>query len=73
MNLTVEDLLAQAEQLSTADQELLLERLQQKFHFSAPDIDAAWREEVERRADGMDDGSRPATPWKQARERLGLK
>ena len=67
-----EKTVAQAEQLSTADQALLLERLRQKFHFPDAAIDAAWREEVERRAEGMDDGSRPATPWSEARKRLGL-
>lgn len=73
MNPTVDDLIAQAEQLSPLDQELLLERLRQKFYVCDPVVDAAWRVEVERRADGMDDGSRPATPWSEARLRLGLK
>lgn len=36
-----------------------------------PAVDAAWQQEAERRAEGMDDGSRPATPWSEARKKLG--
>lgn len=73
MNPTVDDLVAQAEKLSVDERELLLERLLQTIASSAePEVEAAWREEVERRVDGMDDGSRPAVPWNEARKRLGL-
>ncbi len=71
MNLTVDELVTQAEKLSVDDRELLLLRLQQKLA-ADPEADATWIAEVERRADGMDDGSRPATAWSEARQRLGL-
>lgn len=71
MNPLVDDLLHQAEALSADDLELLLDRLMRRV-VPDPGVDAAWKAEVERRADGMDDGSRPAVQWDDARRRLGL-
>ena len=73
MNPTVDELMEQAEKLSADDLEILLGRLRQKYAPAMdPEIEAAWTVEVERRADGMDDGTRPAVPWGEARKLLGL-
>ncbi|MDP1691253.1 MAG: addiction module protein [Burkholderiaceae bacterium] len=73
MNPTVDDLVAQAEQLSPDDLELLVLRLQQSLDRSAdPTIEAAWMAEVERRADAMDRGEAKFHPWEEVRKDLGL-
>lgn len=73
MNPTVDELVAQAEQLSAGDRDLLLIRLQQAL---APAVDAgieaAWMAEVERRVEAMDRGEMRSVPWEEARKRLGL-
>ncbi|MBC7482799.1 MAG: addiction module protein [Rhizobacter sp.] len=73
MNPTVDELVAQAEQFSAGDRDLLLIRLQQAL---APAVDAgieaAWMAEVERRVEAMDRGEMRSVPWEEARKRLGL-
>jgi putative addiction module component (TIGR02574 family) len=73
MNPTVDELVAQAERLSAADRELLLDRLRQTL--ASPmdlEIEAAWAAEVERRLDAVDRGEMPSIPWDEAKKRLGL-
>ncbi len=73
MNPTVDELVAQAEQLPVADRELLVDRLRQTLPtFIDPDIEAAWIEEIERRLDAMDRGEMRSIPWDEAKKRLGL-
>ena len=73
MNPTVDELVAQAEQLPVADRELLVDRLRQTLPtFLDPDIEAAWIEEIERRLDAMDRGEMRSIPWDEAKKRLGL-
>ena len=73
MNPTVDELVAQAEQLSVADRELLIDRLRHTLpHPIDPEIEAAWIEEAERRLDAIERGDEKAVPWDDARKRLGL-
>jgi len=73
MNPTVDELVAQAEQLPLADRELLVGRLRQTMPtFIDADIEAAWIEEVERRLDAIDRGEMRSLPWDEAKKRLGL-
>jgi putative addiction module component (TIGR02574 family) len=73
MNPSVDELVAQAEQLSADDRDLLLVRLQQALAPAVePEIEAAWRAEVDRRVDAMDRGDMLSVPWEEARKRLGL-
>ena len=67
-----QDLLKRARQLSPADRAQLVGGILESLDEPDPAVDDAWRAEVERRADGMDDGTRTATPWSQARKTLGL-
>ena len=73
MTPTVDELVAQAEQLSAADRELLLDRLRQTLASPIdPEIEAAWAAEVERRLDAVDRGEMQSIPWDEAKKRLGL-
>ena len=73
MNPTIDELVAQAEQLSEDDRELLLIRLQQALAPPVdPAIEAAWIEEAERRLDAIDRGEMRSIPWDEAKKRLGL-
>ena len=73
MNPTVDDLVSQAERLSAADRELLVDRILQSLGAAAePDIEAAWQREIDRRVDAIDRGEMRTIPWDIARKRLGL-
>ena len=73
MNPTVDELVAQAERLSVADRELLIDRLRHTLpHPIDPEIEAAWIEEAERRLDAIERGEEKTVPWDEARKRLGL-
>jgi putative addiction module component (TIGR02574 family) len=73
MNPTVDELVAQAEQLPLADRELLVDRLRQTLPTSIdPDIEAAWIAEAERRLDAIDRGEEKTVPWEIVRKDLGL-
>ena len=73
MNPTVDELVAQADQRSADDRDLLLVRPQQAFAPAAdPGIEAAWMAEVGRRVDAMGRGEVRSVPWKEARKRLAL-
>ena len=73
MGATVDELVAQAEQLSVADRELLIDRLRHTLpHLIDPEIEAAWIEEAERRLDQVERGDEKTVPWDEARKRLGL-
>ena len=72
VNRRVQDLLEQARALSAAERAVLVSLVLESLDEPDPAVDQAWQAEVERRADGMDDGSRPATPWNEARKSLGL-
>ena len=67
-----QELLDRARHLSAADRARLVGGILESLDEPDPAIDQAWRDEVERRADGMDDGTRPAAPWTEARKSLGL-
>lgn len=74
MNPTVDELVAQAEQLPLADRELLVDRLRQTLPTSIdPDIEAAWIAEAERRLDAIDRGEEKTVPWEKVRKDLGLR
>ncbi|MEO8123230.1 MAG: addiction module protein [Burkholderiales bacterium] len=73
MNLTVDELVAQAEQLPQRERELLLERVRQTLpHAIDPGIEAAWIEEAERRLDAIERGEETTVPWEEVRKDLGL-
>jgi hypothetical protein len=73
MGATVDELVAQAEQLSVADLELLIDRLRHTLpQVIDPEIEAAWIEEAERRLDAIERGDEKTMPWDVARKRLGL-
>lgn len=73
MNPTVDDLVAQAERLPVADRELLLDRLRQTLpHAIAPEIEAAWIAEAERRLDAIERGDEGTVAWEDVRKKLGL-
>jgi putative addiction module component (TIGR02574 family) len=74
MNPTVDELVAQAEQLPLADRELLVDRLRQTLPTSIdPDIEAAWIAEAERRLDAIDRGEEKTVPWEKVRKDLRLR
>jgi putative addiction module component (TIGR02574 family) len=74
MNPTVDELVAQAEQLPLAERELLMDRLRQTLPTSIdPDIEAAWIAEAERRLDAIDRGEEKTVPWEKVRQDLGLR
>jgi putative addiction module component (TIGR02574 family) len=68
----VEELVEQARKLSPAERARLVQGILQTLDHPDAGIDAEWREEVERRAAGAEAGERAATPWSQARRKLGL-
>ncbi|MEO8133349.1 MAG: addiction module protein [Betaproteobacteria bacterium] len=68
----VQEILEQTRALSAAERAQLVNLVLESLDEPDPAIDAVWQAEVERRADGMDDGSRAATPWSEARKSLGL-
>jgi putative addiction module component (TIGR02574 family) len=73
MQLSVDELVEQVQSLSSADRELLLERLRQAFAPSIdPDIEASWLAEAERRMDAIDRGEMASIPWEVAKRQLGL-
>jgi hypothetical protein len=73
MGATVDEPAAQAEQLSVADLELLIDRLRHTLpHVIDPEIEAAWIDEAERRLDAIECGDEKTVPWDAARNRLGL-
>ena len=72
VNRRVQDLLGQARALSAAERAMLVSLVLESLDEPDPAVDQAWQAEVEHRADGMDDGSRPATSWNEARKSLGL-
>lgn len=72
MNPTIDDLVAQAKLLSVEERELLLLRLQHTLPEVAPEIEAAWIEEANRRADAIDRGEVKTVPWEAVRKDLGL-
>jgi putative addiction module component (TIGR02574 family) len=72
MNDDVDELTRQALKLSPAERARLVKSILETLDEPDAAVDAQWRTEVERRADGMDDGTRTATPWNEARRKLGL-
>lgn len=73
MQLSVDELIEQVQSLSSADRELLLERLRQASAPSIdPDIEASWLAEAERRMDAIDRGEMASIPWEDAKRQLGL-
>ena len=79
MNTTTQDpsdkvraILERVRELSAAERARLVSMVLESLDEPDPAVEAAWQAEVERRADGMDDGSRSATPWSEARKTLGL-
>lgn len=72
MNQTMDDLIEQARKLAPADRARLVGSILETLDEPDPAMDAAWRDEVERRAAGMDSGERLAKPWSEARSKLGL-
>jgi putative addiction module component (TIGR02574 family) len=71
---TVDALIAQAEALPPEEFELLVLRLNDKLHeFASPEIEAAWRAEIERRVAADERGETSYVPWEQVRKELGLK
>jgi len=70
---TVDTLVAQAQQLSPDELELLVLRLQDRLdEFASPEIEAAWTDEIERRMQAMDRGEVELIPWEQARKQLAM-
>jgi len=73
MNLTVDELLAQAAKLSLDDRELLLVRLHLDLDESTDlEVEAAWIAEAERRMEAIDRGESSTVPWEVVRKDLGL-
>ena len=79
MNTTTQDpsdkvraILERVRELSAAERARLVSMVLESLDEPDPAVEEAWQAEVERRADGMDDGSRSATPWSEARKTLGL-
>ena len=68
----VRAILERVRELSAAERARLVGMVLESLDEPDPAVEAAWQVEVERRADGMDDGSRGATPWSEARKTLGL-
>jgi putative addiction module component (TIGR02574 family) len=68
----VEELVERARKLPPAERARLVQGILQTLDQPDAALDAEWREEVERRIDGAEAGDRPATPWSEARRRLGL-
>ena len=67
----VDSLIAQAQQLSPDELELLVLRLQDRLdELASPDIEAAWAEEIERRVQAMDRSEVELIPWGQMRQQL---
>lgn len=70
---TVDALVAQAEALPPEEFELLVLRLNDRLHqFANPEIEAAWKAEIERRIEAIDRGQTSLIPWEVARKELGL-
>jgi putative addiction module component (TIGR02574 family) len=68
----VDSLIAQAQQLSPDELELLVLRLQDRLdEFASPDMEAAWADEIERRVQAMDRSEVELIPWGQMRQQLG--
>lgn len=65
-------ILESVRELSAADRARLVGVVLESLDQPDPTIEAEWRDEVERRAAGMDDRSRTATPWHEVRAALGL-
>lgn len=73
MNPTLDELIAQAEQLSPQDLELLVARLQQSLDQPAtPEVEAAWAAEIDRRSGAVDRGEVGFHPWEEVCKDLGL-
>lgn len=70
----VEALIAQARLLPADERELLLLRLQLELAPgpTAPEVEAAWITEAERRLDAVDQGAMATVPWEDVRKDLGL-
>lgn len=68
----VQRLFEQARELSAAERAQLVTLVLESLDEPDLVVHEAWKREADRRADGMDDGSRPATPWSEARKKLGL-
>ena len=68
----VRAILERVRELSAAERARLVSMVLESLDEPDPAVEAAWQAEVERRADGMDDSSRGATPWSEARKTLGL-
>lgn len=73
MQLSIDELVEQVRSLPAAERELLLERLRQAFAPPiAPDIEASWLAEAERRMDAIDRGEMQSVPWEEVKRQLGL-
>ena len=72
MSLTMDDLIEQARKLAPADRARLVGSILESLDEPNSAVDAAWRDEAERRAAGMESGERTAEPWSEARSKLGL-
>lgn len=72
MTQDVSELLEQASRLSAGDRARLVGGLLATLDEPDPRIEDLWKVEIEQRAEGALRGERSATPWAQAKARLGL-
>lgn len=72
MTPTMEELIEHARRLSAADRARLVGSILETLDEPDPAVDAAWKEEVERRVADADSGARSAVEWSEARTKLGL-
>lgn len=72
MPMTAHDILEAANRLSRADRSWLAHELLHPPGDGSTDaeIDAAWRDEVERRIDQIESGSEEAVPWETVQREL---
>jgi putative addiction module component (TIGR02574 family) len=67
----VRRVVAQFLELSVLEREEALDLMHYAVADSPMAVEEAWRVEIERRARGMEDGTRTAVPWSEARKQLG--
>ena len=72
MTPTLEELIEHVRKLSAADRAKMVGNILETLDEPDPAVEAAWKEEGERRVAGAESGIRPAVEWSEARSKLGL-
>lgn len=74
MTTTLDEVARAAEQLTPQERDALIDRLLDMQRATVdPEVEAAWRDEVDRRLAAIDRGEEELVPWEEVRRDLGLR